>query len=153
MCTTVGQRRSSLSLWLLCCRIAHLLVLTEKHNLPPSMLTHCTLCKHALTEWIDPSIIIAAVNTDVPWIMSCNKKRPGLTGSAESSKNHLHQKNWCKKKTKKQKGRQLRHNKQTEIIFQVPVCQRQRYNCLPELGSHFLKVYLPVSHRLKVTGE
>lgn len=55
---------------------------------------------------------------------------------------------------KKWRGKQLRvrHNKQTEIILQVPVCQRQCYNCLPELGSNFMKGYLPVGCRWKVRG-
>lgn len=42
---------------------------------------------------------------------------------------------------------------ETEIIFQVPVFQRQRDNCLPESGSLFLKGYLPAGHRSEITGR
>lgn len=42
---------------------------------------------------------------------------------------------------------------ETEIIFQVPVFQRQQDNCLPELGSLFLKGYLPTGHRSQITGR
>lgn len=58
-----------------------------------------------------------------------------------------------KNRGKRGKEWRVRHNKQAEIILQVPVFQRQQDNCIPELGSHFMKGYLPADHRSEVMGQ